>query len=91
MGVLLGWAHSPPGPSRMTSWSENFLMGTSAPSSPDHSWEEPNSHILNKPRSWGGGSSWWDLVLKGSLQASPPSCSLSCPQWRCIGECACQV
>lgn len=78
------------GHSRMTSWSENFLIGASAHSYPGHCWEEPDSHILNKLRSWGGGSSWWDLVLssKGSLHASPPSCSLSCPQWRCIGECA---
>lgn len=89
MGVLLGWAHRPPVHSRMTSWSENFLMGTSAHSYPGHSWGEPDSHILNQSRLWGEGSFGWDLMLssEGSLHVSPPSCSFSCPQWRYIGEC----
>lgn len=45
IGGALGEVHSSSDDSRLTSWSENFLMGASTLSFSSYGWEEPNNHI----------------------------------------------
>lgn len=73
--MRVGVGCSPPGGSRLTSWSDNFLMGTSA-----HSYLIITGSSPQLPPEQaqvvGRGSSWWDLVLGSeSLPSSLSSLS----------------